>query len=63
MKVLVIGGTGMFGSRLCELLARDGHDVTIASRNKPDPARMPELATFTHIAFDRNGPLTGFEEF
>lgn len=63
MKVLVIGGTGMFGSRLCELLARDGHDVIIASRNKPDPDSAPDLAAFAHVEFDRNGPLGGFENF
>ncbi|AKS44932.1 Saccharopine dehydrogenase NADP binding domain-containing protein [Octadecabacter temperatus] len=63
MKVLVIGGTGMFGSRLCELLARDGHDVTIASRRKPDPMKTPELASFAHVEFDRNGPLSSFDDY
>ena len=63
MKVLVIGGTGMFGSRLCELLARDGHDVTIGSRRKPDPMQTPELAKFTHVEFDRNGPLSSFDDY
>ena len=63
MKVLVIGGTGMFGSRLCELLARDGHEVTIASRRKPTPQKAPELSKFTHIEFDRDGPLTAFEDY
>jgi NAD(P)-dependent dehydrogenase (short-subunit alcohol dehydrogenase family) len=33
MKVLVLGGYGVFGSRLAELLLRDGHDVVIAGRN------------------------------
>lgn len=60
MKVLVIGGSGAFGARLCDLLARDGVDVTIASRSKPD-ARA--LAGFAHRVFDRNGPCLGFEAF
>jgi len=38
MKIMVIGGTGVFGARMCVLLARDGHDVTIASRTKPAPS-------------------------
>ncbi|WP_347310657.1 DUF4166 domain-containing protein [Defluviimonas sp. SAOS-178_SWC] len=33
MKVVVLGGTGVFGSRLAELLVRDGQDVTIAARD------------------------------
>ncbi|MFV0409911.1 MAG: NAD-dependent epimerase/dehydratase family protein [Paracoccus sp. (in: a-proteobacteria)] len=33
MKVLVIGGYGVFGSRLARLLLRDGHRVTIAGRD------------------------------
>ncbi|MEH6359814.1 MAG: hypothetical protein V7761_03690 [Amylibacter sp.] len=33
MKVLVLGGYGVFGSRICELLCKDGHSVIIAGRN------------------------------
>ena len=34
MRVLVLGGTGVFGSRLCRLLAADpGIALTIAARN------------------------------
>lgn len=35
LRVMVIGGTGAFGARLCDLLGRDGHTVTIASRTAP----------------------------
>ncbi|MDA9207317.1 DUF4166 domain-containing protein [Octadecabacter sp.] len=58
MKVVVIGGTGAFGSRLCDVLSRDGDEVTVASRNAPQDTRFP------HLRFDRNGPLdrlTGFD--
>lgn len=34
MKVLVLGGYGVFGARLARLLVRDGHDVTVAGRNR-----------------------------
>lgn len=77
MKILVIGGTGMFGSRLCDLLARDGHVVTIASRRKPQRTKRtfggrssvqnghssPDLSDFLHLEFDRNGPLIAFDAF
>ena len=33
MKVVVIGGYGVFGGRLAQLLLRDGHEVWIAGRN------------------------------
>lgn len=33
MKVVILGGTGVFGSRLARLLVRDGHDVTLAARS------------------------------
>lgn len=32
-RVLVVGGYGVFGSKVCELLVRDGHDVITAGRN------------------------------
>ena len=32
MKILVVGGSGLVGSRLVTMLTRDGHDVVAASR-------------------------------
>src|SRR5262245_45170713 len=32
MKIVVVGGSGLIGSRLVTLLTRDGHDVVAASR-------------------------------
>ena len=32
MKIVVVGGSGLIGSRLVELLKRDGHEVVAASR-------------------------------
>ena len=77
MKIMVIGGTGAFGARLCDLLARDGHGVTIASRRKPvgtkstgrghsfiqNRQNAPDLTDFAHREFDRNGRLTGFDAY
>ncbi len=33
IKVVVLGGYGVFGSRLAELLIRDGHEVWLAGRD------------------------------
>lgn len=41
MKVVVLGGYGVFGSRLAELLVRDGHRVVVAGR---DSVKAAELA-------------------
>jgi saccharopine dehydrogenase-like NADP-dependent oxidoreductase len=38
VKVVILGGYGVFGSRLARLLRRDGHEVWLAGRN-PDNAR------------------------
>ncbi|MEM6610230.1 MAG: DUF4166 domain-containing protein [Pseudomonadota bacterium] len=36
MKIVILGGTGVFGSRLARLLRRDGHSVTLAARRGAD---------------------------
>src|SRR5262245_495612 len=33
MRVVILGGYGVFGARLAELLLRDGHDVWIVGRS------------------------------
>ncbi|MQQ09678.1 DUF4166 domain-containing protein [Epibacterium sp. SM1979] len=63
MKVLVIGGAGVFGSRLARLLVRDGHSVTLGGRNL---AKAQELATeldCAAAALDLGGDLSGVAEF
>lgn len=40
MRVVVLGGYGVFGSRLCRLLARDGHAVWIAGRRRDRAAAL-----------------------
>ena len=32
MKIVVVGGSGVIGSRLVSMLTRDGHEVVAASR-------------------------------
>lgn len=41
MKVIILGGYGVFGSRLAELLVRDGHEVVVSGR---DTAKLTALA-------------------
>jgi len=52
LRVLVTGGTGFIGTRLCEALVAAGHDVTVLTRdarkarNLPTPIRIvTDLAT------------------
>ena len=41
MRIVILGGYGVFGSRLAELLVRDGHEVVISGR---DEASLADLA-------------------
>lgn len=52
MKVVVVGGYGVFGSRLAELLVRDGHDVVIAGRSLDRAARLAARLRCTALAVD-----------
>jgi len=36
MKIAVVGGTGMVGKDVVRVLAKDGHEVRILTRNPPD---------------------------
>lgn len=74
MRVLVIGGTGAFGARLCDLLRRDGQDVTVAGRGLSGAAHrtagIVQIApkggvaqVFEFLTFDRNGPLDAVADF
>jgi short subunit dehydrogenase-like uncharacterized protein len=78
VKVLVIGGTGMFGSRLCDLLVRDGLDVTVAGRGLNRGGKFctnhakvrqnfvqnrQNTPELPYITLDRDGPLDGLAGF
>ncbi|MDF1720768.1 MAG: DUF4166 domain-containing protein [Minwuia sp.] len=57
MKVAIIGGAGVFGSRLAELLMRDGHEVAIAGRAGLRPDMPATLSAATYLVCDRAGDL------
>ena len=56
MKVLLIGGGGVFGSRLADLLARDGHELTLAGRRAP--VAVADALGARSVALDRQGDLS-----
>ena len=43
MKVLITGGAGFIGSRLTEMLAVAGHDVTIFDKAPPKTDRYQSI--------------------
>lgn len=57
MKVLLLGGTGVFGSRLARLLVRDGHRVTIAARNLSAAGTLAGELGCDAVQMDRAGNL------
>lgn len=58
MKVLILGGTGVFGERLARLLARDGHQLTIAARTLPAAQALAAELNATALQIDRNKDLS-----
>ena len=58
MKILILGGTGVFGARLARLLARDGHQITIAARTLPAAQTLAAELNATALQLDRTGDLT-----
>ena len=61
MRVVVLGGYGVFGSRLAELLMRDGHDVLIAGRHLGKLAALAARLRCKHVVLDhRNDPQALF---
>ncbi len=59
MKVLLLGGTGVFGSRLARLLVRDGHSVTLAGRTLDTAQDLAQTLGCKAMRLDRNGDLSG----
>jgi saccharopine dehydrogenase-like NADP-dependent oxidoreductase len=62
MQVLILGGYGVFGSRLAELLTRDGFEVVIAGR---DAAKAHDAAARiggSALRLDRSGDLAPIAE-
>ncbi|MPQ95324.1 SDR family oxidoreductase [Thioclava sp. JE_KL1] len=57
MKILVLGGCGVFGARLVKLLIVDGHEVCIAGRNLEEARSCAKELGCRAIRMDRAGNL------
>ncbi len=58
MKVVVLGGYGVFGARLVRLLVRDAHDVVVAGRNAQKAVDLADALGAQAVAIDRAGDLS-----
>ena len=56
-RVLILGGTGVFGSRLARMLIEDGRDVTVTSRNLARAQAFTKTYGGTPLALDRDADL------
>jgi hypothetical protein len=57
VKVLILGGYGVFGSRLARLLCKDGHSVTIAGRDLSQAQVLAEELGCAALHLGRHGDL------
>ena len=57
MKVVVLGGYGVFGARLVRLLIRDGHDVVVAGRSEAKANAFAQEVSAQSLTVDRQGNL------
>lgn len=57
MKVLILGGYGVFGERLARLLVRDGHEVTVAGRDAVKAQRLADELGCAALRMDRRTDL------
>lgn len=55
MRVLVVGGTGLIGSVVADELARRGHEVAVAGRNRPEPGAPAAAYPFVEGDYTRPG--------
>jgi NAD(P)-dependent dehydrogenase (short-subunit alcohol dehydrogenase family) len=62
MKVLILGGTGVFGERLARLLARDGHQITIAARTLATAQALALDLGACALQMDRGGELSDLND-
>lgn len=57
MKVAVLGGYGVFGSRLCRLLVRDDHNVVVVGRSGESAQKLASDIGAIALTLDRAGDL------
>ncbi|KJZ19753.1 SDR family oxidoreductase [Loktanella sp. S4079] len=57
MRIIVLGGYGVFGAKLVELLTRDKHEVIVAGRSAEKAEALAAQYGAGHVAVDRTGDL------
>ncbi|MCG3268906.1 SDR family oxidoreductase [Yoonia sp. I 8.24] len=57
MRIVVLGGYGVFGAKLVDLLTRDGHDVVVAGRSLEKATQLAAQFGATPLVVDRAGDL------
>ncbi len=61
MRIVILGGCGVFGSRLAELLVRDGHAVVVTGRDRQKTAALAARLHCEHLVLDhRQAPQALF---
>lgn len=63
MRVLVLGGYGVFGARLSRLLRRDGHAVCVAGRDGAAASLLASEIRASALQIDRTGDLSALSGF
>ena len=63
MRVLVLGGYGVFGARLSRLLRRDGHAVCVAGRDGAAASLLASAIGASALQIDRTGDLSALSGF
>lgn len=58
MRIVILGGYGVFGARMARLLARDGHALWIAGRNYQRAAALAAEIGAQALRIDRAGDLS-----
>jgi len=57
MKIVVLGGSGVFGERIARMLVRDGHSVVVAGRRIAPLRALADETGASVLVLDRAGDL------
>ncbi len=56
MKIIALGGTGFIGRHICEKLIRDGHEVTVPTRNLSSAREIQMLPRLSPVMCNVHDP-------
>ncbi|MGG3282603.1 TIGR01777 family oxidoreductase [Paenibacillus solani] len=52
MRIAICGGTGFIGQALCKRWLRDGHDMIIVTRSKPEIPAVQQNGSLSYLTWD-----------